>query len=364
MGRHLPPSRYAFQVIPGLESVVVEEWGRRGEATRDIRVFRGGHRNSTVLIPHCSDVRALFSMRTAEDVFAVVARVDEIPLGLAGLNAVERAVARPKRLAAGLGLVQGLRRRSFQRRIPYRLVTRDDGSADFTRHAAARHAQRAMSRLRAPRWAHVGEGAPVEIWLLLQGRALLCLLRLTDRSFRHRGYKTAHFPGSLRPTMAAAMVFLTAPKPEDRFVDPLCGAGTVAIERTLWGPARQVVGGDRISGALEACRDNASHLSLAPDWALWDAGQLPLPDYSVDKVATNLPFGAKHGVSEGIAQMYNRTASEVGRVLRPGGKAVFLTSRKRALVRVLGDRTRLHLERSIEVRILGKRAFVLVTMKK
>jgi 23S rRNA G2445 N2-methylase RlmL len=255
-------------------------------------------------------------------------------------------------------------KRIQRRRIGYRLVSRDDGSVNFTRHAVVRHVKRALEKLERPRWEDAGEGAPVELWLIIHRGTFYCLLRATDREFRHRGYKAKHIPGSLRPTLAAALVLAGDPKPGDRFVDPLCGAGTVAIERALWGPARGVFAGDRDVEALEAARENSEEIGNAPDWLLWDAGRLPFPDYSIDKVGTNLPFGEKHGAGEDIPALYRKVTLEVGRILRPGGKAVFLTSQKRTLQRFLGDKSRVFMERSIEVRILGKRAWVVVGMKK
>jgi len=364
MGRKFPGVECAVQVIPGLEKTVVEEVRLRTGREPKARVFHGGHRNSTVMLGGLWSGGELLRLRTAEDVFLVVGVVEEVAGGPRGLAAIERAVARPERLGMGVGLTRGGGGRLLRRRVPYRLVARDDGSADFSRHAIARHARKALEKLSRPRWEDVGEGAPVEMWLILCEGTFLCLLRITDRTFRHREYKAAHVPGSLRPTLAAAMVFLTEPKPADRFVDPLCGAGTVAIERSLWDGARQVIGGDSDSRALRACRENSAGLREPPDWVRWDAGRIPLPDYSVDKVATNLPFGEKHGAGADIPGLYREVSRETGRILRPGGKAIFLTSRKRTLQRSLDGKARLFVDRSIEVRILGKRAWMVVAVKR
>ena len=50
------------------------------------------------------------------------------------------------------------------------------------------------------------EGAHLEIWLRVMGKRAICGVRLSDQRMRHRTYKLEHFPASLRPTMAAAMV--------------------------------------------------------------------------------------------------------------------------------------------------------------
>ena len=95
-----------------------------------------------------------------------------------------------------------------------------------------------------PKWRLVPDDAHVELWLQQTGRQVRLGLRLTDRTMRHRTYKIANRPASLRPTIARALVQLTRRKDGDVFLDPMCGAGTVMIERALAGRYALVQGGD------------------------------------------------------------------------------------------------------------------------
>jgi len=81
---------------------------------------------------------------------------------------------------------------------------------------------------------------------------LVLTLRLSDERLRHRDYKVAHMPGSLRPSVAAALGWLSEPAPDDIVLDPMCGAGTVLIERAYLGRYQQLIGGDSNPAMLEA----------------------------------------------------------------------------------------------------------------
>ena len=78
----------------------------------------------------------------------------------------------------------------------------------------------------------------------------------------------------------------------------------------------------------------AANLRTAgPGWRLarWDARRLPLADRSVDRVITNPPFGVQLGEPEEIGPLYRAVVAEADRVLRPGGRAVFLVGTRGAL---------------------------------
>ena len=50
-----------------------------------------------------------------------------------------------------------------------------------------------------------------------------------------RGYRTDQGEAPLKETLAAALILLTNWKPDEPFVDPFCGSGTIPIEAALIG---------------------------------------------------------------------------------------------------------------------------------
>ena len=124
-----------------------------------------------------------------------------------------------------------------------------------------------------------------------------------------------------------------------------------------------VIGGDNERAAVQAAAANLRRAGPSPKLVRWDARRLPLPVASVDRVITNPPFGKQIGEPEDIGPLYRRVVAECDRVLRPGGRAVFL----------VGDAGLLHPatsaagwrpHRQVRLRVLGQPAEISVWRKR
>ena len=323
-------------------------------------------------VPRLEPLRLL---RTCEDLFAVVGYRD----GLTGEpDALERiaAVAREapyveQALATRSRLMPGLR---AGHRLRYRVIVRMAGEQQYRRVDVARAISRAIAERGDHSWRPSADEADVEFWATLlhsktlnqrphpaspagdkdywDGRGLsrgvskpqaatpfsqhpanelILAIRLSDERMRQRDYKVAHVPGSLRPAVAAALALLSRPLPEDVVLDPFCGAGTVLIERAHLGRYRTLIGCDHDAAALSAARENVGPRYKPLELHRWDATAIPLPDHSVSKIITNLPWGIRHGSHEANRQLYPRALREFHRLLLPGGRIVILTSETRLM---------------------------------
>lgn len=213
------------------------------------------------------------------------------------------------------------------------------------------------------KWRVVPDDASLEFWLQQTGKEVLLGLRLTDRTMRHRTYKSANRPASLRPTIARAIVQLTRPQDDDIFLDPMCGAGTLLIERALTGRHQMLYGGDIQEQAVADTLENFGNKHKPRDIQLWDARKLPLPDQSINKVAFNPPWGRQIGNKSELQTLYKTTLSEIDRVLQIGGIVALLTSEWDTLKRIL-PKTNLTLTDHIKaIRVLGHQADIFVLQK-
>jgi 23S rRNA G2445 N2-methylase RlmL len=159
--------------------------------------------------------------------------------------------------------------------------------------------------------------------------------------------------------MAAALAWLSGPAPDDVMVDPLCGAGTVLVERAHLGRYKLLIGSDHNRDALQAAAANIGPRYKPVELHPWDAVALPLPDRSVSKVVTNLPWGRRHGSPEESRRLYPRLIAEFGRIVRVGGTIVMLTGETR-LMSDLIRRGLLRPEKILRVSVLGAPAAVYV----
>ncbi|MEQ8676412.1 MAG: methyltransferase domain-containing protein [Aggregatilineales bacterium] len=148
-------------------------------------------------------------------------------------------------------------------------------------------------------------------------------LRLGTHALHERPYKQAQRPGSLKPTVANAMLQIADLRAGDWLVDPCCGAGTILLEATH---TIQRTGGDNDYEAVIATQENADHAGANLNVSQWDSRSLPLRSNSVDKIVTNLPWGKQITVDDALADFYHATCAEIQRVLKPDGCAVILTS--------------------------------------
>jgi tRNA (guanine6-N2)-methyltransferase len=241
----------------------------------------------------------------------------------------------------------------------WRVVSQKEGAHAFRRMDAGQAVTDALHRALPRGMRMVPDDADVEFWLWLHGSEALIGLRLSDATMRHRRYKREHLPASLRPTVAAAMAWLAQPQPTDVVLDPMCGAGTLVIERALLGPLARATGGDIRPEAVEMARRNARAAGIAADWHEWDARSLPLPDAGVTTLLTNLPFGKQIGTLTTNVELYTALAREFRRVVAPKGRLVALTSDDRlwdATLREHGWR----IAKKLVVVVLGQPATIFV----
>lgn len=153
-------------------------------------------------------------------------------------------------------------------------------------------------------------------------------LQLTPASFKFRGRNREFLTGALRPSVAHAMVLLSEPDMTDIFLDPFCGSGTIPGERAFY-DAYAILASDISEERLAVARLNL------PEFVginRWDARHMELPDQSVTKIVSNLPWGKIIPV-EDIDKLYIEFLAEARRVLAFQGKMVLLTDQEEALTR-------------------------------
>jgi 23S rRNA G2445 N2-methylase RlmL len=161
------------------------------------------------------------------------------------------------------------------------------------------------------------------------------------------------------------MALLTRPASDDVFMDPMCGSGTLLLERAQMGRYQLLLGGDSDPEAVEATLANFGPRHQPRRIERWDARRLPLEDGSVNKIACNLPWGRQVGEQAAMPALYRDFLAEAARVLSPGGRMVLLTSEWNALKTALGACSELDLEETNrDVSILGRRADIFVITRR
>ncbi len=344
---------FYVMTMPGLETLAFSEIRAAQPDAEQVKFARG-----IALFRTTASPAELLTVRTAEDVFFTLASITSLGRGQNALRVLHSAT-----LHADLPTALSMWRRAHHGAEPrtWRVVSQMSGTYDFRRVDAGQSVSAALRRVMPRHMRQVEDNADLEVWLWLGGGSLALIgLRLSDATMRHRRYKQEHLPASLRPTVAATMSWLSRPTSQDIVLDPLCGAGTILIERALLAPLQRALGGDIREEAVAMARRNARAAGVSIELERWNARALPLAADSVTRIITNLPFGKQIGSHEENAGLYAALAQEFDRVLAPGGLLVTLTSEDRLWEMILRD-TGWRTTKKVVLVVLGQPASIFVT---
>jgi 23S rRNA G2445 N2-methylase RlmL len=347
---------YYAQTMPGIEDIAWLEIRQKLSQVSFRENLFAKDQNGIVVFDYIGAPETLLQLRTTEDVFLQAASKKKISRGREDLRYITNLVHKSE--AFGRSANRLLRLRKFSRPPSFRVISRKYGQHQYRRKDFEWAVLKGI-QARYPRWTPVTDKAQVEVWANLLGSRLLIGFRLSDRTMRHRFKKSVELPASLRPSIAAAMVFLTEPDPDDTFLDPMCGSGTILLERLFQGTSALILGGDLEADRVAAARQNMpkprkGRKKRSIHIRQWDARQLPLEDASVDKAATNLPFGRQIGTRKELEPLYNALLKELERVVKPSGRVVLLSSEYELVKSCVRERPNLHIMTGYSVSTLGR----------
>ena len=351
------------QTMPGVEEIAWLEIRDKLPKARFGEYLFAKDQNGIVVFHYDGTATDVMQLRTTEDVFMRVLAVDKVSRGRRDLAQITQWVQQGE--AFGRAVNDFLRLRKFSKPPTFRVISRKYGKHDYRRKDFERAVLRGVER-RYPRWMPVTDGGQVELWANLLGSQLLIGIRLTDRTMRHRFQKAVELPASLRPSVAAAMVHLSEPNKDDVFLDPMCGSGTILMERVAAGPYRRLYGGDIDPERVEASKKNLFQRAWVKSALIreWDVAQLPVNTYEVDKVVTNLPFGKQVGQKGDLGQLYAAFFAELARVLKPNGRAILLTSEFDLLKDTIRQQPKLEVARGYSIAVLGQWGRIYIVNRK
>lgn len=157
-------------------------------------------------------------------------------------------------------------------------------------------------------------------------------IRLTKESLHNRAYKINATKGSLKPTIAAAMVYLaTGGESHKKIVDSFCGSGTILCEAYLQG--HEIYGGDINNESITITQTNLSQLHATKQTVKHaDATKTSWPSNYFDCGISNLPWDKQIKVAS-ITDVYKNSLQEYKRILKPDGTLCLLVTKPELLIK-------------------------------
>lgn len=166
------------------------------------------------------------------------------------------------------------------------------------------------------------------------------LARLTPRPLSARPWRACNMGGGLNATIAYAAHKLAGQRDNDRIFNPMCGSGTLLIERALMGPYDALVGVDIAADAVACTRRNLEAARKNLEVAQVDALETGLPARSFDLIVADLPWGDAIGDHRANTVLYPRFLEEMHRLTSKHGRLCLITHEIRLFENLLRDQDR------------------------
>ncbi len=177
------------------------------------------------------------------------------------------------------------------------------------------------------------------------------LVRLTPRPLSARSWRVCNRAGGLNATLAAAMIRLAGVGPGDRFLNLMCGSGTLLVERALAGPAASLTGVDHDADALLCAEANLEAAGVAARCRLLraDVRETGLSPGGFDVIVADLPWGDAVGSHADNLDVHPAVLDVADRLGAPGVRLALLTHELRLLERVLRSQRRWRVDLDVQV---------------
>jgi tRNA (guanine6-N2)-methyltransferase len=301
------------------------EWVASAEVRAILRPteIRKAHRELRFSVPELTP--DLLTLGTVDDLFLVAATVDGVGRRRDSLERVAAAAEAIdlEQLVAALTTVRTL---DFGR--TFDVVGSFVGKRNYSRYDIEDTFGAALAA--ASGWSYCSRSSGMRASGSLSLRVHLAdcratiAARIAPAPLHRRAYRLVSRPGSLHPPLARALVLLAGLRTGRTLVDPFCGAGTIPIEAKLASRDLHVAGFDLDPVAIAAARQNAARARLDAKFTVADAAALPVPPRSVDRFATNPPWGSAVSPAGSVGSDAGSLPAELLRVLAPAARVAIL----------------------------------------
>lgn len=344
---------YSIFVTGGLENIARQELNARFGDTDQFKIIL--RKPKRIVFQYNGNPKDLLSLRTADHLFLVIKHLKNMTRSRSSLASIRSSLNRFNfEEVIGHCRQVGIR---IKKRIQFRVISRMSGFRNFQK----RDLQQVVERVLIERgWKLTDSGTGIDVWNEVHGDDAYISIRLSTSDMAQRSGRQVRVPQSIKPTLAFGLVWLSQPQTQDIFLDPMCGAGTILLERANSGRYSYLIGGDRSKVAVDATKYNFGRKHQPCQFFDWSVKSLPIKENSVDKIVCHFPIEESDRISSELTNLYNVAVSQMKTVLKPGGKMVLLTLHQSVLYNILKRQKSLIIRQRLDVEVDGKRGRVFV----
>jgi 23S rRNA G2445 N2-methylase RlmL len=204
--------------------------------------------------------------------------------------------------------------------------------------------------------------------LFVDGESLSLSVRIFKIPISHRSYKTDALPGSLKPSVAAAMIYLMSKgNPQtQKLIDLYCGSGTILAESLEFG--YDIFGSDIDAQAVEITKKNLHNFKnkalsekLGDKIRVYDATHTKWNVDQFDIWISNFPWDKQIKVAY-VTELYKKTMEEVVRILQPEKQFCCLVHKPELFVKLAKKYFPNREIKTLEIGYLGQNPSIVYTV--
>ncbi len=299
----------------GLEEVVTEELEEKGEI-KNLEIYQ-----SLIVFDYDSDLKNLAALKTVDDVLLLAKKFQ-------GMNRYKTSLFKIRKQLSSVNLMKLLflirKLRVTKPETTFRIKSSYRGRRDYTAKEITASIRRAVKRTG---WKN-SKDSELHIHTILTPKISVCGISLLDEPL-HVKNRIETIRGSLKSSVANAMLRLAKAKPDDIVFDPMCGSGMIPISASLLGC--KAIGSDIDQDAVKIAEKNSKEKSAGAEFHVQDAAQTGLDNDSVDKVICNVPFEKQ------VKKSYDpeKFVEEIERITKKDSFFVMLMDPENMLKRIL-----------------------------
>jgi tRNA G10 N-methylase Trm11 len=313
----------ALLAFSGLAPIVVKE--ARAHEIKKTKILKLPHHDLILCSVKVSQLPKLATMKSVEDVFYLLGPAPRLEHQL-WRDQIDALVDQSS-ILQGLQLKNQVFADPKPRTPTYNCFVKHDRDRFIHRHQIADQVKTQI-KIHFRKW-RLADPASVELWGFYIDHQLYLGLRLSTHALRYRGKEPALRPGTLRPTIAGAMLCAANPQANDLVIDPMCGSGTILREGWARQPQASYRGGDNDTTAVEWAQAQVAQANITIEH--WDARHLPITERTADLLISNLPFGKRYSTPKENQLLYQELLTHWHIILKPEGRMILLTADSAAL---------------------------------
>ncbi len=173
----------------------------------------------------------------------------------------------------------------------------------------------------------------LDIRVNIDGPDVFTSIKLFPQSLYKRDYDHKTQLGTLRSTIAAAMLYKLQVGKNMKVFDNFCGSGTFLCEAASMGAV--VYGGDIDPNAVALTTQNLASLQVHnPQVFAQNAAKTTWPDKTFDIAVANFPWDKQVEVAN-FSELFEGAIKEYARILKPNGKCAFISTNPTLLLKYI-----------------------------